>query len=57
MSRIMPPFLLRIRDNASILWATRNPRERSTLAVGGGLLLLFLIWLWLIDPALQGRTQ
>jgi general secretion pathway protein M len=57
MSRIMPPFLLRIRDNASTLWAMRNPRERSTLAVGSVLLLLSLIWLWLIDPALQGRTQ
>ncbi len=38
-------------------WYGRTPRERRILAVGGGLLLLVLVWLVLIDPALQGREQ
>ncbi|MCM0044768.1 MAG: type II secretion system protein M [Burkholderiaceae bacterium] len=42
---------------ASRFWAERTPRERRILGVGGGLLLLVLCWLLLIDPALQGRAQ
>ena len=38
-------------------WEARNARERSVLTIAGGLLLLLLVWLWLIDPALQGRAQ
>ncbi len=38
-------------------WQERTLRERRILAVGGGLLLLVLVWLLLIDPALQGRAQ
>lgn len=38
-------------------WQQRTQRERSILAVGGSLLLLLLVWLLLIDPALQGREQ
>jgi len=38
-------------------WEARNARERSVLTIAGGLLLLLLVWLWLIDPALQGRKQ
>ena len=38
-------------------WEARNARERSVLTMAGGLLLLLLVWLWLIDPALQGRAQ
>lgn len=45
------------RSTASGFWAERTPRERLILGVGGGLLLLVLCWLLLIDPALQGRAQ
>lgn len=38
-------------------WAARTPREQRILAIGGGLLLIVLVWLLLIDPALQGRAQ
>ncbi len=38
-------------------WDARNPRERSVLLIAGALLLLLVIWLWLIDPALQGRAH
>lgn len=38
-------------------WATRTQRERSVLAIGFMLLLAVLVWLVLVDPAMQGRTQ
>ncbi len=38
-------------------WQTRTPRERGILMAGGALLLLLLIWLLLVDPALDGRTR
>lgn len=42
---------------ASRFWAERTPRERWIVGAGGGLLLLVLCWLLLIEPALQGREQ
>lgn len=44
-------------SSASPFWSERTPRERLILGVGGGLLLLVLCWLLLIEPALQGREQ
>lgn len=46
-----------MKPAAASFWDARTPRERRILAVGGGLLLLVLCWLLLIDPALQGREQ
>ncbi len=43
--------------SANRFWAERTPRERWILGLGGGLLLLVLCWLLLIDPALQGREE
>lgn len=46
-----------MKPAAASFWDARTPRERRILAVGGGLLLLVLCWLLLIDPALQGREE
>lgn len=47
----------RFNTSVSSFWSARNPRERSVLLIGGLLLGLVLVWLWLIDPAMQGRTR
>ncbi len=47
----------RLSQSAAEFWTARNPRERSVLIIGAALLLLALLWLWLIDPAVQGRNQ
>ncbi len=47
-----------MRSNAlGRFWQERTLRERRILVIGGGLLLLVLVWLLLVDPALQGREQ
>ncbi len=46
-----------MKPAAASFWDARTPRERRILAVGGGLLLLVLCWLLLIEPALQGREE
>ncbi len=46
---------MRILDHR--FWQARTPRERGILMAGGALLLLLLIWLLLVDPALDGRTR
>ncbi len=38
-------------------WSARNPRERRLLGIGGAAAVLGLVYLLLIDPALQGREQ
>lgn len=45
------------RQAAAAFWEQRNPRERLILAVGGGALLLALLYLLLVEPALNRRTQ
>ncbi len=37
-------------------WESRQPREQRVLRVGAGSLLLLLIWLLLIEPAIEGRS-
>ena len=46
-----------IRASFHSFWDARNARERSVLLIASGLVLLLLVWLWLIDPAVQGRAQ
>lgn len=46
-----------VRTSLKEFWDGRNARERIVLSLAGGLLLLLLVWLWLIDPAWQGRAQ
>lgn len=38
-------------------WGARTQRERSVLGTGFMVLLAVLVWLILIDPAMQGRAQ
>lgn len=38
-------------------WNDRNPRERRLLGIGLSVAVLGLIYLLLVDPALQGREQ
>jgi general secretion pathway protein M len=45
------------RERASALWLARTEQERRFLAVGGGVVLLALLYLLLVEPALEGRAQ
>ena len=38
-------------------WLARQPRERRMLGIGAAFLLMLLIWLSLIDPALEARSR
>ena len=38
-------------------WRSRNQRERRILIIGLALLMVMLVWLMLIDPALDARTR
>lgn len=49
--------LSEVRNTAALFWAERNQRERILLALAGVVVLFGLLYLLLIDPALQGRTQ
>lgn len=46
-----------VRTSFNAFWEARNARERSVLLIAAGLVMLLLVWMWLIDPALQGRAQ
>lgn len=54
---LKPGRLADLRATAASLWAARNRRERALLAIGAAVVLLGLLYLLLIDPALQGRAQ
>jgi general secretion pathway protein M len=45
------------RERANALWLARTEQERRFLAVGGAVVLLAVLYLLLVDPALEGRTQ
>jgi general secretion pathway protein M len=45
------------RERANALWLARTEQERRFLAIGGAVVLLALLYLLLIDPALEGRAQ
>lgn len=45
------------RERANALWLARTDQERRFLAVGGAVVLLALLYLVLIDPAVEGRAQ
>ena len=45
--------LVPARNAAQAWWASLAGRERRLLAWGGGLLLLFLVWLLAVQPAVQ----
>lgn len=54
---LKPGRLADMRATAALFWAARNARERVLIALGAAVVLLGLLYLLLIDPALQGRTQ
>ena len=45
------------RERATALWLARTEQERRFLAVGGGVVLAALLYLLLVDPAIEGRAQ
>jgi general secretion pathway protein M len=45
------------RERAKALWLARTEQERRFLAIGGGVVLLALLYLILVDPAVEGRAQ
>lgn len=45
------------RATAALFWSERNRRERILIAFAAAVVLLGLLYLLLIDPALQGRAQ
>lgn len=45
------------RERAGALWLARTEQERRFLAVGGGVVLLALLYLLLVEPAVNGRAQ
>jgi general secretion pathway protein M len=45
------------RERAKALWLVRTEQERRFLSVGGAVVLLALLYLILVDPAVEGRAQ
>lgn len=45
------------RERATALWLARTEQERRFLGVGGAVVLLALLYLILVDPAVEGRAQ
>lgn len=45
------------RERANALWLARTEQERRFLGIGGGIALLALLYLLLVDPAVEGRAQ
>lgn len=52
-----PGRLSEMRATAVLFWAARNRRERILLALGFAVVLFGLLYLLLMAPALQGRSQ
>lgn len=51
------PLFNRYAQPLQEFWSARNARERSMLSIAAGAIGLALIYLVLIDPALEGRAQ
>ena len=45
------------RERANALWLARTEQERRFLTIGGGVVLLALLYLVLVAPAVEGRAQ
>ena len=45
------------RERANALWLARTEQERRFLTIGGAVVLLALLYLILVDPAVEGRAQ
>lgn len=53
----MSKFVAQYRERFNALWLARTEQERRFLAVGGGVVLLAILYLVLIEPAVEGRAQ
>jgi len=47
----------RARERATAYWIARSEQERRYLGVGFGVVLLALVYMGLIEPAVEGRAQ
>jgi general secretion pathway protein M len=45
------------RERFKALWLARTEQERRFLSIGGAVVLLALLYLILVDPAVEGRAQ
>lgn len=45
------------RERANALWLARTEQERRFLTVGGAVVLLAVLYLLLVDPAVEGRAM
>jgi general secretion pathway protein M len=45
------------RERFNALWLARTEQERRFLAIGGGVVLLAVLYLLLVDPAVEGRAR
>lgn len=50
-ARALPPALAALKTQARARWSGFAPRERMALAMGGGLLMVFIAWSMLVAPA------
>lgn len=57
LSGVRRPALSPALGRFSRFWSSRTDRERRILAAGVALLSLILLWLLLIDPALEARAR
>jgi general secretion pathway protein M len=55
--KLNSPVFDRYAQPLQEFWSGRNARERNMLSVAAAAILLALIYLLLIDPALEGREQ
>jgi general secretion pathway protein M len=51
------PMLNRYAQPLQDFWSARNTRERNMLSIAAAAIALALVYLLLIDPALEGREQ
>jgi general secretion pathway protein M len=49
--------IAQVRERATTQWLARTEQERRFLAVGGAVVLLAILYLALVDPAVEGRAR
>lgn len=53
----LPPALAGLRQMAAQAWASRNRRERQSLVVAALVLVVFVMWMVLVQPALKSLRE
>ncbi|MDN4053667.1 type II secretion system protein M [Massilia sp. YIM B02763] len=49
--------IAQVRERATTQWLARTEQERRLLAIGGAVVLLAIVYLLLVDPAVEGRAR